>query len=89
MCIKVIFPFPLKVTSLKVSGFVCKIKLPALFIFFKNKVFFQARSFGPHYRLQVLNADSFEEKLNNAYKELGISSKEYIPINYRQENELL
>ena len=47
------------------------------------------RSFGPHFRLQVLNAQSFEEKLINVYKELGISSDGYLPVNYRVENELL
>ncbi|XP_028392662.1 paraplegin-like [Dendronephthya gigantea] len=49
----------------------------------------EVRSFGPHYRLQVLNAESFEEKLINAYKDLGISPDEYLPINYRVENELV
>ena len=53
------------------------------------KFFCQARSFGPHYRLQVLNAESFEEKLMNAYKELGISSDDYLPVNYRVENEVV
>jgi hypothetical protein len=47
------------------------------------------RSFGPHYRLQVLNAESFEEKLQNVYKELEISLDDYLPVNYRVENELL
>ncbi|CAB4020625.1 paraplegin isoform X3 [Paramuricea clavata] len=49
----------------------------------------EVRSFGPHYRLQVLNAESFEEKLINVYKELGISPDDYLPVNYKVENELL
>ena len=47
------------------------------------------RSFGPHYRLQVLNAESFEEKLTSVYKELEISPDDYLPVNYRVENEML
>lgn len=88
MCIKNL-PVPFKSDLFKSEWFCVQDQATCFIYFFTYKVFFQARSFGPHYRLQVLNADSFEEKLNNTYKELGISSKEYIPINYRQENELL
>lgn len=44
---------------------------------------------GPHYLVRVSSAENFEEKLLNAYKELGISSEDHLPINYRVENELV
>lgn len=49
----------------------------------------QVRPFGPHFIVRVSSAENFEEKLSNAYKELGISPEDYLPINYRVENELM
>lgn len=49
----------------------------------------EVRPFGPHFIVRVSSAENFEEKLSNAYKELGISPEDYLPINYRVENELM
>lgn len=49
----------------------------------------EVRPYGPHYLVRVSSAENFEEKLSIAYKELGISSEDYLPVNYRVENELM